>query len=173
MFPRLKHESSLFMKQLIILGDSLCNSGSFGEQWSTIDSYKQCSNGKLLRDIARVEVGPEIKITIVKPGFIESEMTQGKFLLKEGKMEVDKRLERLIRCVSLLNDLTLKNWSQTTPLHKLASSVLVASVQVSMIPVGTVRGCAKAIVNGACKGERYLTEPSWFRVMAHGSPISL
>ena len=40
----------------------------------------------------RVEVGPEIKITIVTPGFIESEMTQGKFLLKEGKMEVDQDL---------------------------------------------------------------------------------
>uniref|UniRef100_A0A7N2MPT7 Uncharacterized protein n=1 Tax=Quercus lobata TaxID=97700 RepID=A0A7N2MPT7_QUELO len=40
----------------------------------------------------RVEVGPEIKITIVTPRFIESEMTQGKFLLKEGKMEVDQDL---------------------------------------------------------------------------------
>ena len=45
-------------------------------------------------EILRVEVGPEIKITIVTPGFIEFEITQGKFLLKEGKMEVDKRLER-------------------------------------------------------------------------------
>ncbi|KAK7841067.1 11-beta-hydroxysteroid dehydrogenase 1b, partial [Quercus suber] len=40
----------------------------------------------------RVEVGPEIKITIVTPEFIESEMTPGKFLLKEGKMEVDQDL---------------------------------------------------------------------------------
>ena len=40
----------------------------------------------------RVVVGPEIKITIVTPRFIESEMTQGKFLLKEGKMEVDQDL---------------------------------------------------------------------------------
>lgn len=39
-----------------------------------------------------VEVGPEIKITIVTLGFIESEMTQGKFLLNEGKMEVDQDL---------------------------------------------------------------------------------
>jgi NAD(P)-dependent dehydrogenase (short-subunit alcohol dehydrogenase family) len=39
-----------------------------------------------------IEVGPEIKITIVTPGFIESEMTQGKFLVKEGKMEVDQDL---------------------------------------------------------------------------------
>ena len=39
-----------------------------------------------------VEVGPEIKITIVTPSFIESEMTQGKLLLKERKMEVDQDL---------------------------------------------------------------------------------
>ena len=40
----------------------------------------------------RVEVGPKIKITIVTPSFIESEMNQGKLLLKEGKMEVDQDL---------------------------------------------------------------------------------
>lgn len=40
----------------------------------------------------RIEVGPEIKITIVTPRFIESEMTQGKYLVKEGKMEVDQDL---------------------------------------------------------------------------------
>ncbi|KAK4569104.1 hypothetical protein RGQ29_004483 [Quercus rubra] len=77
------------------------------------------------------EVGPEIKITIVTPGFIESEMAQGKFLFKEGKMEVDQDLR---------------------------------DVQVSTIPVRTVQGCAKVIVNSACKGEMYLTEPAWFRV---------
>lgn len=37
-------------------------------------------------------------------------------------------------------------------------------VQVSTIPVGTVRECAEAIVNGACRGERYLTHPAWFKV---------
>nr|XP_023916554.1 11-beta-hydroxysteroid dehydrogenase 1B-like isoform X2 [Quercus suber] len=79
----------------------------------------------------RVEVGPEIKITIVTPEFIESEMTPGKFLLKEGKMEVDQDLR---------------------------------DAQNSTIPARTVRGCAKAIVNSACKGERYMTEPAWFRV---------
>ena len=40
----------------------------------------------------RIEVGPEIKITIVTPGFIESEITQGKFLVQEGKMVVDQDL---------------------------------------------------------------------------------
>ncbi|GLT69233.1 hypothetical protein SLA2020_414010 [Shorea laevis] len=79
----------------------------------------------------RIEVGPEIKITIVTPGFIESEMTQGKFLVKEGKMEVDQDLR---------------------------------DVQVSTIPVGTARGCAEAIVNSACRGDRYLTQPAWFKV---------
>ncbi|KAK9066391.1 hypothetical protein SSX86_013713 [Deinandra increscens subsp. villosa] len=37
----------------------------------------------------RVEFGSEVKITIVTPGFIESELTQGKFLSHEGKMVVD------------------------------------------------------------------------------------
>ncbi|KAJ0639189.1 putative 11-beta-hydroxysteroid dehydrogenase [Helianthus annuus] len=38
----------------------------------------------------RVEFGSDVKITIVTPGFIESEMTQGKFLSHEGKMVVDR-----------------------------------------------------------------------------------
>ncbi|XP_076897975.1 11-beta-hydroxysteroid dehydrogenase A-like [Bidens hawaiensis] len=37
----------------------------------------------------RVEFGSDIKITLVTPGFIESELTQGKFLSHEGNMVVD------------------------------------------------------------------------------------
>ena len=84
-----------------------------------------------LYETLRVEFGQDIKITIVTPGFIESELTQGKVLLKEDKMEVDQELR---------------------------------DVQVSTIPVGTVTGCAKAIVKSACRGDRYLTQPSWFKV---------
>lgn len=40
-------------------------------------------------DTLRVEFGSDIKVTIVTPGFIESEMIQGKFLFKGGKMEFD------------------------------------------------------------------------------------
>ncbi|KAK4264542.1 hypothetical protein QN277_025702 [Acacia crassicarpa] len=40
----------------------------------------------------RVEVGTEIGITIVTPGYIESEMTKGKFLMGEGRVEVDQEL---------------------------------------------------------------------------------
>ncbi|KAI3455065.1 hypothetical protein Pfo_011728 [Paulownia fortunei] len=37
----------------------------------------------------RVEFGPDIGITLVTPGLIESELTQGKFLNKAGRLEVD------------------------------------------------------------------------------------
>jgi NAD(P)-dependent dehydrogenase (short-subunit alcohol dehydrogenase family) len=37
----------------------------------------------------KIEFGSDIGITIVTPGFIESEMTQGKFLSKEGHMVLD------------------------------------------------------------------------------------
>ena len=62
-----------------------------------MDSYTlspQASSAAIVSffETLRVEVGPEIKITIVTPGFIESEMTQGKLLLKEGKMEVHQDL---------------------------------------------------------------------------------
>ncbi|XP_054804464.1 11-beta-hydroxysteroid dehydrogenase A-like [Prosopis cineraria] len=40
----------------------------------------------------RVEVGSEIGITIVTPGYIESEITKGKYLMGDGRVEVDQDL---------------------------------------------------------------------------------
>lgn len=41
----------------------------------------------------RTEFGPNIQITIVTPGYMESELTQGKFLMSDdGKMMVDQDL---------------------------------------------------------------------------------
>jgi len=40
----------------------------------------------------RSEFGSEIGITISTPGWIESEMTQGKFISKEGGVQVDQEM---------------------------------------------------------------------------------
>ncbi|KAK6148055.1 hypothetical protein DH2020_018967 [Rehmannia glutinosa] len=40
----------------------------------------------------RVEFGPDIGITLVTPGYIESELSQGKFLNKAGKHIVDQEM---------------------------------------------------------------------------------
>ncbi|KAI4374611.1 hypothetical protein MLD38_012590 [Melastoma candidum] len=40
----------------------------------------------------RVEIGSDITITIVTPGLVESEMTQGKFLSRDGQMVLDPEL---------------------------------------------------------------------------------
>ncbi|XP_040986394.1 11-beta-hydroxysteroid dehydrogenase A-like [Juglans microcarpa x Juglans regia] len=79
----------------------------------------------------RVELGGDIGITIVTPGLIESEMTQGKFLSEEGQMVLDPEMRDIL---------------------------------VSIMPIEPVGKCAKAIVDGACRGEKYLTEPAWMRV---------
>ncbi|KAK7318296.1 hypothetical protein RJT34_02995 [Clitoria ternatea] len=79
----------------------------------------------------RVEVGSEVGVTIVTPGYIESELTKGKFITKEGKMQVDQDLR---------------------------------DVEVSAMPVGSVSGCAEAIVNSTLRGDGYLTVPWWFRM---------
>ncbi|XP_038893819.1 11-beta-hydroxysteroid dehydrogenase A-like isoform X1 [Benincasa hispida] len=77
----------------------------------------------------RVELAPEIGITIVTPGFVESELTKGKALYSQGTIEV----------------------------HQDVRDALIGA-----IPVETVEACAKAIVRSACRGDRYLTEPSWY-----------
>lgn len=37
-------------------------------------------------------------------------------------------------------------------------------VQVGAFPVASVSGCAKGIVKGVSRKQRYVTEPSWFKV---------
>ncbi|XP_011073098.1 11-beta-hydroxysteroid dehydrogenase-like 6 [Sesamum indicum] len=78
----------------------------------------------------RTEFGSDIRITLVTPGLVESEMTKGKFLDKEGKMVVDQDMRDVV---------------------------------MSAIPIELVGRCAKAIVDGACRGDKYLTVPPWFR----------
>ncbi|KAI4343588.1 hypothetical protein L6164_010922 [Bauhinia variegata] len=85
----------------------------------------------ILYETLRVEVGPDVDITIVTPGHIESEMTKGKFLMPEGKLEVDQDLR---------------------------------DVEISATPVVSVSECAKSIINGVLRGDRYVTVPSWFRM---------
>ncbi|XP_057479186.1 11-beta-hydroxysteroid dehydrogenase 1A-like [Actinidia eriantha] len=76
----------------------------------------------------RTEVGSDIGITIVTPGFTNSMLNQ-KFLNNEGRLKVDQDLRDVV---------------------------------MSIFPVETAGRCAKAIVNSACCGEKYLTEPPWF-----------
>lgn len=37
-------------------------------------------------------------------------------------------------------------------------------MQIGPFPVASASGCAKGIVNGVCRKQRYVTEPSWFKV---------
>ncbi|NP_001291322.1 11-beta-hydroxysteroid dehydrogenase A [Sesamum indicum] len=78
----------------------------------------------------RVEFGPDIGITLVTPGFIESELTQGKFY-NAGERVIDQDMR---------------------------------DVQVSTTPILRVESAARSIVRSAIRGERYVTEPAWFRV---------
>ncbi|KAG6404172.1 hypothetical protein SASPL_136412 [Salvia splendens] len=98
----------------------------------------------------RVEFGPEIGITLVTPGFIESELTQGKLLTKGGRLEVDQDIrDSFVVCHIILS---------------ITGGGYEVQVQVSVIPIERADSCAKAIVRSAVRGERYLTEPRWFRM---------
>ncbi|MQL82000.1 hypothetical protein Taro_014463 [Colocasia esculenta] len=78
----------------------------------------------------RIELGREVGITIATPGWTESETSQGKYLTKEGQMQVDLEMR---------------------------------DVQIGLFPVAYAEGCAKAVVEAACRGKRNVTVPAWFR----------
>ncbi|KAJ4850117.1 hypothetical protein Tsubulata_500585 [Turnera subulata] len=77
----------------------------------------------------RIELAPDIGVTIVTPGVIKSEMSEGKFITQRGRLEVDEEMR---------------------------------NVMVNIVPVESAEECAKAIVKGACRGEKYVVEPSWY-----------
>lgn len=57
----------------------------------------------------RVELGSDIGITIVNPGLIESEMTKGKFLNKDGQMVVDQEIRDVSTALNLCLTFSLSN----------------------------------------------------------------
>ncbi|XP_021865942.1 11-beta-hydroxysteroid dehydrogenase 1A isoform X2 [Spinacia oleracea] len=42
--------------------------------------------------------------------------------------------------------------------------VNMRDVQVSVLPIASGQSCAKAIIDSVCRGDRYVTEPTWYRV---------
>ncbi|CAL4899513.1 unnamed protein product [Urochloa decumbens] len=97
-------------------------------------SFYNAANAALINffETLRTELGSEIGITIVTPGWIESEMSKGKYLKEHGEMEVDQEMR---------------------------------DAQIGLFPVEYAKNCARAMVQAACQGERYLTVPAWFRAM--------
>ncbi|XP_006664013.1 11-beta-hydroxysteroid dehydrogenase A-like [Oryza brachyantha] len=96
--------------------------------------FYNAANAALINfyETLRTELGSQVGITIVTPGWIESEMSKGKFLKDHGEMEVDQEMR---------------------------------DAQIGLFPVEYAKNCAKAMVQAARQGERYLTLPSWFSTM--------
>ncbi|XWS51450.1 hypothetical protein CRYUN_Cryun12cG0177300 [Craigia yunnanensis] len=106
----------------------------------------------------RTEFGIQIGITIVSPGLIKTEMTEGKFLSKEGRLEVDREMRDV--SFSLKCNIPEREWDVFSSF----SDHLVidcCQFQVSLMPLESAEKCAKAIVDSARHGEKYLTVPSW------------
>ncbi|KAK3013861.1 hypothetical protein RJ639_010209 [Escallonia herrerae] len=87
----------------------------------------------------RVELGSDIGITIVTPELIESEMTKGKFLDKEGRLVVNQ---------------------------------VIRDVIIGPTPIEKVGKGAEAIVNSACRGDKYLTDIEQQYVLLRDSSVA-
>ncbi|XP_022640043.1 11-beta-hydroxysteroid dehydrogenase 1B-like isoform X1 [Vigna radiata var. radiata] len=83
----------------------------------------------------RMESGTAIGITIATPGFIRTDLTL------KAKFE-------------------LKLW-----LLKDLNKFFAIQDVMRIVPMGSASECAKAIVESACRGDMYVTYPSWYRVL--------
>ncbi|KAK8970242.1 11-beta-hydroxysteroid dehydrogenase 1A [Platanthera guangdongensis] len=94
--------------------------------------FYNASKAALIRfyETLRAEFGSDIRITILTPGYVASELTQGKFLQKGGEVEIDEEIR---------------------------------DVQVGVFPVGYTDKFAEVAVESACRGDEYVTWPTWYR----------
>ncbi|KAF6137913.1 hypothetical protein GIB67_041786 [Kingdonia uniflora] len=115
-------------------GKLIVNTSLAGWLYGPDISFYGASKAALINlyDTLRVELGSEIGITIVSPGFTESEMSEGKHLSKDGVVEINEELRDAV---------------------------------VGLFPVRGVRECSKAIVRGICRGDRCVTDPSYYRIL--------
>lgn len=79
----------------------------------------------------RIEIGGAIGITIATPGWIESDMTRGRFMTEEGEVLFKEEPREMY---------------------------------VGPYTVAYTEECARTIVSGACKGQRYVRFPMWYNV---------
>ncbi|KAJ9709910.1 hypothetical protein PVL29_001409 [Vitis rotundifolia] len=81
----------------------------------------------------RGELDPEVTVSIVTLGFVESEMTEGKLVSGNGEVIVAPNL--------------------------------IKAISPKGLPKMRAGLAAKAIVDAICRGERYVTEPKWYRML--------
>ncbi|KAF6161531.1 hypothetical protein GIB67_009410 [Kingdonia uniflora] len=82
----------------------------------------------------RVELSPDVSVTIVTPADIESEMSKGRVLSKDGKMIMDPELQNVQVGMGFMSEISAED-------------------------------CAKDIVKGVCRGNRYITQPYWSEII--------
>ncbi|KAJ6802833.1 11-beta-hydroxysteroid dehydrogenase 1B-like [Iris pallida] len=94
-------------------------------------SFYNASKAAIIRfyETLRAELGSDVKITILTPGYVASELTKGKALQKGGEFGINEE---------------------------------VRDVQVGPLPVGYTEKCAEVVVESACRGDEYVTWPSWY-----------
>nr|CAD1836601.1 unnamed protein product [Ananas comosus var. bracteatus] len=82
-------------------GRIVVNSSASGWLPLPRQSFYNASKAALINfyETLRIELGNEVGITIATPSFIESEMTKGKFLTKDGRMEINQELRDAQVCL--------------------------------------------------------------------------
>ncbi|RVW32015.1 11-beta-hydroxysteroid dehydrogenase 1B [Vitis vinifera] len=94
----------------------------------------------------RGELDPEVTVSIVTLGFVESEMTEGKLVSGNGEVIVAPNL------IKLFTDC----W-----VNELGGQ----AISPTGLPKMRAGLAAKVIVDAICRGERYVTEPKWYRML--------
>ncbi|XVE63701.1 hypothetical protein DITRI_Ditri07aG0041000 [Diplodiscus trichospermus] len=114
----------------------------------------------------RVEFGIQIGITIVTPGLIKTEMTEGKFLTKEGKLEVDQEMRDEIVDSALHGEkyLTETSWPKATMIWKVfCPEVMDWWINLLLMPgpVSSPRDAPSKKMTDLARGIKELFAPYW------------
>jgi hypothetical protein len=107
-----------------------------------------------------MELGGDIRITEVVPGVVESEITKGKMLTKEGEMKVDQD-ERDVR-TSMHARTDRSDATSSFACSHLCVHVVLLQAILGPTPAEPVGDFARTVVRDVCRGARYVFEPRWY-----------
>jgi hypothetical protein len=126
---------------------------------------RQASKAAQLRfyETLRTEVGSEVGITILTPGYVESEITKGKGIQKTGEVAVDEDARDVLQQSSLSLSRSLIFCARAP--RSLTAGLLLhfLQAQIGVFPVGRVEALCEVALDGIRNGDWYVTWPSMYR----------
>jgi 11beta/17beta-hydroxysteroid dehydrogenase len=108
----------------------------------------------------RAELGSHVRVTILMPGYVVSNLTMGKGLQKDGHVGIDEEARDVINIYIYIHD--TQSFQATQAILTMENMRTYVQINVGPLPVGKTDSLAKVVVASVRRGDYYVTWPGWY-----------